>query len=373
MLLKLIIKYFFHNRKRTYRAVGILSVGLSLIIITNMLILGYIREIEVFASIVEDENQVIQIISSKNNNNGDHIELFPIDTYNQIISVLNNQTAEIKYSSSLHFVSELTFGSTTFGAVEIEITNITRLNSINVINNDTEIDLNGTLISREANSYINAIGHQFNILYENYNFTISNFQEFYHLIPKSTDILIEMNSSNIPTSLKNRYNKIEIYAKEETKERVIRELKAINGIQILAEHPQEVFLVNSANQIARILLIMQLLMSTLLILSITYVMVSLVQDSEKDINLFNLIGLQKRDIWLLFQGQALLSSIFSCLVSGVFSLIFLNIVYPMLTVFMDLPYTTVVLDNFFILQASILTIIVGIIAGIYPAYLGVKR
>ena len=61
MLISLILKYFFYNKRRTFRAVGILAVGITIILGTNMLIGGFINEIDEFSSIVQRANKTFVI------------------------------------------------------------------------------------------------------------------------------------------------------------------------------------------------------------------------------------------------------------------------------------------------------------------------
>lgn len=331
--------------------------------------LGYVDEIEVFSSLSEQSENSFQIRSSINDNS-----LISESTYSQVYNTLNNSHEISYFISSISFVNTLYLDNQPFGIFEIKIVEFQQLISSYQIIIEYDLANISVLISAETTQLNYYLSSKFNVSFENTIISISDIKEFVRLEEQSADLLIDANSSIIPISLINRWNLLEVYTiSNKAKANLIKKLSDIPDIKIFDESPQSQFLKASSNQISKILFITQLLMSVLLILSISYVMLSLVHDSEKDINLLNLIGLRKRDIWIIFQGQAVLSSIISCFIAFLFSLLLLNIIYPILSVSIGLPYATVIVDFSFALQAFVLTFIVGFVSGLYPSFLGVKR
>ncbi|MHA1398163.1 MAG: hypothetical protein ACTSSF_10780, partial [Candidatus Heimdallarchaeaceae archaeon] len=55
-MLRFIIRFFFHNRKRTYSAIMTLTLALVIFIATTLLVKGYAANISGMASIIKPSN-----------------------------------------------------------------------------------------------------------------------------------------------------------------------------------------------------------------------------------------------------------------------------------------------------------------------------
>jgi ABC-type antimicrobial peptide transport system permease subunit len=185
----------------------------------------------------------------------------------------------------------------------------------------------------------------------------------------NSDILIDSSSPILPSELENTWNNIELrFSELADQSRIIRELSDFSFIQLTSGRADQIFIEISVTQITDIMLILQAILSLLLILSISYTILSIIQDSEKEIQVMKMIGFRQSRIRLLFIGQSILIGIFAYLFAVIMSILLVGLLTAITHLSLDLPYLTfnVILKS----QLIIFLFSVGIsaIAGVIPMF-----
>jgi hypothetical protein len=182
----------------------------------------------------------------------------------------------------------------------------------------------------------------------------------------SADILIDLTYSTLSFS---ETSKIVVrvfqIAEIEDLEKIADEF----SMTLISKDPSNRFLEITADQITTILFWLQLILSSLLIIAISYVMVTLVMESSEDLRVLHMLGYGRLRIFMLLMGQTLLVTLVSILISMLSSILLLSAVLPLIT-FANLPYSLIFVDRGFVALTSFQAILVGITAGIYPSKLG---
>jgi len=335
------------------RAVIILAIGISLVLSTDMLMSGFLLQIQQFASLID--------------NSGSYAHFYPGNKtagFNQLDPMIQRieSAGFSEYLPMSSKVVDITYEGNTF-SIQITQTNLSILKQWQWIKFDDNLSKSDGIYLNRDIDLINQSS-----LYTNQWLKTQHMTYFSVLDYLSTDVLVS-NSVNV-SSLELRVNDIAIRLNQRSNVKALEKIADDFGVQLRTQRASNRFLELTAGQITQILILLQFAMSFLLILSISYVMVSLVLDSADDLRILHMIGLERSKIFLLFLGQSVLASILATIFATIFSVLLLYIILPLLTLG-NLPYGIIVINPEFIGLTAIQALIVGILSGLYPAKLGV--
>ncbi|MCY3414812.1 MAG: ABC transporter permease [Candidatus Heimdallarchaeota archaeon] len=365
MMTKLIVLYFFFNRKRTYRAIIILAIGLTIILATNMLIAGFISEVQYFTNSYNRENVEFEIVNSEYEFND-----IPHSTLNEIERILEDSDDVIYHYSGLALTTKLymEFSEANYRLDIIDIDQLSELGILllptNIIFDIPYVNNNLGLISVDSENY-------FTIDLDNTNISFSDPIEFHSSYP--FDFVIDVKSDFIPSELIERTNYFKFKLSDDAdSDAIFNKLKDVPSIEIRMNENDVLYLQQVAIQISYILNIFQVSLSIILSISISYVILSVVYDSERDLHIMKSIGLHNRSLMILIFGQTLLIGLFAFIWSISISLVMVYLVISLMASTSLFPYFVIELLPSFLISTFLQSSIVSILASIYPTIKVIK-
>jgi len=350
-LLTLILRYFIRNRRRTLRAVIIMGIGLSLILSTHMLLSGFLIQIEEFAGLIDNPSRTLYLVPDP-------------DMETDQLEAMERELRQIRSAEviSLRYEIQAIQNDAKNQSTVLLQTDLLMLQKWNWISFNNS-SLSNTLFISQLTGY-----EVEKLVFYNFSKIIRNIETVNILEDITSDLLIDdsYNDYQIP-------NKSQIVLRVFSDSLVtdVRKISEKYSTELIEKEPSNVFLEITADQITNILILLQIAMSFLLVLSISYVMITLVSESSDDLRILHMIGYGKSRVFVLLLSQTLLSALLSIIGAFLFSILFLQTIIPFLT-YLELPYSLIYIDLSFLLVTSLQAIIVGFIAGLYPAKLGAE-
>ncbi|MDH5402193.1 MAG: hypothetical protein OEY49_06855 [Candidatus Heimdallarchaeota archaeon] len=359
ILFNFIINYFFYNKQRSFRGIIILSIGLVLIFSSNIMLSGLIYEIDSFSSLIQRSNTRYQIVSEE----GDFL-LIDQNAVAQINELFYFTEQLRKYTFDYIVPVDLSFNQTYYGSLKLRITNLSIIQVLGEIVID-QLDSNTVYFESRLGITLE-VQSQFELNWMNFLIVSNQSDYFSEALIQNYDILIDANSPNIPHNLVNRWNRIEFeFLENEDKNILLNDLKQIPGIIVRESRGDKQFLEVSTNQFVKIIVILQLFMSILLIFSISSIMLSIINENEKDIVIMRSLGFSNMQIKLIYIGQSILIGLTSVILSVVLSILILYGLFALIASTGLLPFLNLVIELDIVLINLIQTLIVCTISGIY--------
>jgi len=377
-MLRFIVRFFFHNRKRTYQAILTLTLALVIFLATVLLVGGYAANISGMANIIQPSHYLL-ITEKQKSLSESRIDLEVIsflEEYSETtpnvniilpqlyfpISVIGETGTEIEtHLRLLNFTKFYQYHNPTYTY------NFELPESNEVIMGQQIVNLLtagvGAIIEIESPIIMINSSSSFQI---QDNYTVSNILNTGQEL--DIEILGSINNFNINYTL-TYVSFIELFILD-TREvnTIIEEITSeFDNIEINEEKQTQNFIRYATDEVVKTLTLLEIMFFVLMLVSITYSIYTLVKESEEEIFILRSIGATRGQIILLFMMQALFIGIISAIlslligyfaVSGIVSIISATIGLPFLA--MNINITTVGIIFLFSISLSI-------VSGIYPS------
>ncbi len=365
MIIRLSLRYFLLNQKRTIKGSQIVAIGFIAIFSTTTLIGSFSDEISIVTSKLNktDVNYKIQISKEDIFSNNQIAQLKTLYKEERGITYLNFENSEFGY-----------FSSSEYSDIEIPIhfTNLTRLIE-KVQLRDVEINNNeiSLLMTSDIKIPLNLQIGQI------YFITSSNFSSSAPLIEFLNPEQSVVNSGiflDLTQSLHASENINVAYIEFAQNTNVPRLLKMINdikGLNVELVRGEDKFLALSAENVANTLFVLQLAISILVFLSILNLMNIIILESRYDIRVLLSIGYSRFSVWLMFVIIGTLIGLIGALFTLIISIIIMTAIISLLAVF-SFPFLTLGIGLAQILILFVNAILITILSSIIPSYQGVN-
>ncbi|MHA1115402.1 MAG: ABC transporter permease [Candidatus Heimdallarchaeaceae archaeon] len=373
-MLSFSVLFFFHNKKRTYQAILVLSLSLVIYISTTLLVRGYSSNLSGVANIVAPSDEYI-IIEKEKSLSESRIE-------NQTIDFLHDyaeKTPNIKAIVAYKYVPIIIEGEN--GRIKetyLRLLNFTYFNSYYLREYVYSFENPGSdelilgrylasLLSADKNSIVNVYLPTINF---NTSLVISN------IITNSDEFELEIIASfnSILNSHFDYFSFVEIKIKEPSTISAIQEdiKEKYPELDVISEKQTQEFIIYGTNDIIQTLTLLQSLFFILMLVSITYSIYTLVKESEKEIFILRSIGATNLNIISLFLLQSLYIGIISAFLALIGGFLFIVSIVSAVTAFSHLPYISVTIYSKLIVIIFGFSIGLSILSGIIPSFLASK-
>ncbi|MHA1204344.1 MAG: ABC transporter permease [Candidatus Heimdallarchaeaceae archaeon] len=373
-MLSFSVLFFFHNKKRTYQAILVLSLSLVIYISTTLLVRGYSSNLSGMANIIAPSDEYI-IIEKEKSLSESRIE-------NQTIDFLHDyaeKTPNIKAIVAYKYVPIIIEGEN--GRIKetyLRLLNFTYFNSyypreyVYSFENPGSDELIlgrylASLLSADKNSIVNVYLPTINF---NTSLVISN------IITNSDEFELEIIASfnSILNSHFDYFSFVEIKIKEPSTISAIQEdiKEKYPELDVISEKQTQEFIIYGTNDIIQTLTLLQSLFFILMLVSITYSIYTLVKESEKEIFILRSIGATNLNIISLFLLQSLYIGIISAFLALIGGFLFIVSIVSAVTAFSHLPYISVTIYSKLIVIIFGFSIGLSILSGIIPSFLASK-
>ncbi len=374
-MLSFSILFFFHNRKRTYQAVLLLTLSLTIYISTTLLVRGYSMNVGGMASILKPSNNLIIIQHDKSLSESVITEeqLLFLEQYAKNTPNIVNILPQV-------YIPAIVVGDNKLvKETRLRIFNFTRFNEYNTNHrfqyhydnpSSSEVILGNylsSLLSSDKGSTVSISLPSFNI---NITPVVNN------IMLTNDEYTIEiMANENICNILNISY-----YSFVELKIKDTREIPQIKSeiakyypmLDISTERQTHAFITYATEDIIRTLTLLQSLFFVLMLISITYSIYSLVKESEKEIFILRSIGSTSFDIVKLFMLQSLYIGLLSAVLSLIGGYLFIYSIVGFVSAIAQLPFIALVLYPDLIGMILFFAITLSILSGIYPSIIAAK-
>ena len=377
-MLRFIVRFFFHNRKRTYQATLTLTLALVIYLATVLLVGGYAANISGMANIIQPSHYLL-ITEKQKSLSDSRIDL-------DVIAFLE------EYSETTPNVNiilpQLYFPITVIGETGVEIeTHLRLLNfttfylyhnpkytysfeqplSNELIMGQQIVNLLtagvGAIIEVESSEIIVNSSSSFTI---HDNYTVSNILQTGQEM--DIEVLGSINNFAINSSL-NFVSFIELFILD-TREvsTIIREITSeFNNLEINEEKQTQNFIRYATDEVVKTLTLLEVMFFVLMLVSITYSIYTLVKESEEEIFILRSIGATKRQIILLFMMQALIIGIISAILSLLIGYLAVSGIVGIVSAIIGLPFLAMNINATTIGIIFLFSISLSIVSGIYPS------
>ncbi|MHA1415573.1 MAG: ABC transporter permease [Candidatus Heimdallarchaeaceae archaeon] len=373
-MLSFSVLFFFHNKKRTYQAILVLSLSLVIYISTTLLVRGYSSNLSGMANIIAPSDEYI-IIEKEKSLSESRIE-------NQTIDFLHDyaeKTPNIKAIVAYKYVPIIIEGEN--GRIKetyLRLLNFTYFNSyypreyVYSFENPGSDELIlgrylASLLSADKNSVVDVYLPTINF---NTSLVISN------IITNSDEFELEIIASfnSILNSHFDYFSFVEIKIKEPSTISAIQEdiKEKYPELDVISEKQTQEFIIYGTNDIIQTLTLLQSLFFILMLVSITYSIYTLVKESEKEIFILRSIGATNLNIISLFLLQSLYIGIISAFLALIGGFLFIVSIVSAVTAFSHLPYISVTIYSKLIVIIFGFSIGLSILSGIIPSFLASK-
>ncbi|UJG40483.1 MAG: FtsX-like permease family protein [Candidatus Heimdallarchaeum aukensis] len=373
-MLSFSVLFFFHNKKRTYQAILVLSLSLVIYISTTLLVRGYSSNLSGMANIIAPSDEYI-IIEKEKSLSESRIE-------NQTIDFLHDyaeKTPNIKAIVAYKYVPIIIEGEN--GRIKetyLRLLNFTYFNSyypreyVYSFENPGSDELIlgrylASLLSADKNSVVDVYLPTINF---NTSLVISN------IITNSDEFELEIIASfnSILNSHFDYFSFVEIKIKDPSTISAIQEdiKEKYPELDVISEKQTQEFIIYGTNDIIQTLTLLQSLFFILMLVSITYSIYTLVKESEKEIFILRSIGATNLNIISLFLLQSLYIGIISAFLALIGGFLFIVSIVSAVTAFSHLPYISVTIYSKLIVIIFGFSIGLSILSGIIPSFLASK-
>ena len=377
-MLEFIVRFFFHNKKRTFQAIMTLTLALVIYIATVLLVGGYAANISGMASIVSPSNFLLIT------EDGQSLSESRIDL--EVLSFL------MEYSENTPNVDvvlpQLYFEVSVIGETGTKINTHLRLLNFTTFELYQSHDYSYTLTIPDKDEIImgqqlmsmlsSGVGAEVEVQSDivqlnetavtlvNNSFSVSNIiessQEFDIEVLASIDNF-EFNSTLDFVSF------IELFILD-TREvpTIVSEIQAeFNNLEITEEKQTQNFIIYATDEVIRTLTLLEILFFVLMLVSITYSIYTLVKESEEEIFVLRSIGSTKYHIILLFMVQALLIGVIAAILAIIVGYLGVSGVVAVVSAITGLPFIALNINGSLIGIIFLLSVSLSIVSGIYPS------
>ena len=377
-MLRFTVRFFFHNRKRTYQAILTLTLALVIYIATTLLVRGYASNISGMASIVQSSNYLLLVES------GESLSESKIDR--SVLTFLEEYS--ITTPNVEVIVPQLYLPVTIKGETgEIRQTYLRLLNFTNFeyyqphhyvypVNEPQEDEI---IIGQQIQSALTSgVGATMQIeipdLYVNEtlttsfggNYTVKNIIESGH----EYDIEILGSLANFQFNVSLDYYSFIEFRILDTREldKITAEILAeYSSLEIIEQKQTQNFIRYATEEVIQTLTLLQILFFVLMLVSITYSIYTLVRESEEEIFVLRSIGSTKIQIITLFMMQALFIGLVSAILSLIVGYLAVSGIVAGVSAIVGLLFIALKIDLNLIGVIFLFSVGLSLLSGIYPA------
>ncbi|MHA1345222.1 MAG: ABC transporter permease [Candidatus Heimdallarchaeaceae archaeon] len=382
-MLRFTIRFFFHNRKRTFPAIMTLTLALVIFIATTLLVKGYAGNIAGMASIIQPSNFYIITESDMSLSESrlvfevyEFLESYSKDVPNvevilpqiYIPVTLEGETG-VSTDTHLRLLNFTTFElyqrhHYTYPLLEIESDELIMGQTIATM---LSSGVGATVNIQSSGIYFNetfSFSFDDNLTVEN---VIASGQEF------DLEVLGDINEW-LPILGLEYYSFIEfkIIDTREMEQITSDIMSEFGDIEINEEKQTQNFIVYATEEIIETLILLQILFFILMLVSITYSIYSLVKESEEEIFILRSIGATKIQIALLFMLQAAFIGIISSILSIIIGYLAVTAIVAVVSSVIGLPFLALNYEASLILTIIVFAFGLSILSGIYPSLSAAK-
>ncbi len=377
-MLKFSVRFFFHNRKRTYQAITTLTLGLVIYIATTLLVRGYSSNISGMAEIIEPSD--LLLISQDGKSLSESKIDFEVLDYLQEYSI---QTPIVEV-----ILPQLYLPITIRGETGVEIYTHLRLLNISLFEKFqqhhysfplSEMEPEELIIGQQIAYLISAgvgstIQVQIEDLYVNdtyyhsssENFSITNIIESGH--EYDLELMGAIDSFNFPVSI-TYFSFIELRIGDKREmDTIISDIEnQYENLNVKNEKQTQNFIKYATEDVIKTLTLLEIMFFILMLVSISYSIYTLVKESEEEIFTLRSIGATKQQIILLFMLQSLFIGIISGLLSLIVGYLGVSGIVGVVTAAMNLPFLPLSLNFDLIGTIFLFSLTLSLVSGIYPS------
>ncbi|MFW9852363.1 MAG: ABC transporter permease [Candidatus Thorarchaeota archaeon] len=382
-MLRFIVRFFFHNRKRTYQATLTLTLALVIYLATVLLVGGYATNISGMANIIQPSHYLLITENQKS------LSESRIDE--DVISFLE------EYSETTPNVNiilpQLYFPVSVTGETGTQINTHLRLLNFTLFHQYHKPKYTYSFEPPEKNEII--MGQQIvNLLTAgvgaivevesppisinstlsfqiNDNYTVSNMletgQEF------DIEVLGSINEFTLNATL-DYVSFIELFILD-TREvhTIIEEITAeFDNLEITEEKQTQNFIRYATEEVVTTLTLLEIMFFVLMLVSITYSIYTLVKESEEEIFILRSIGATRGQIILLFMMQALFIGAISAVLSLFIGFFAVSGIVGLVSAFIGLPFLSMNINASTVGIIFLFAISLSVVSGIYPSIVASK-
>ncbi|MHA1221757.1 MAG: ABC transporter permease [Candidatus Heimdallarchaeaceae archaeon] len=382
-MLRFIIRFFFHNRKRTYSAIMTLTLALVIFIATTLLVKGYAANISGMASIIKPSNFLLIKEDGKS--------LSESTVASDVLSFLEDY-AETTPNLNV-ILPQIYIPVTVVGETGIKIEthlrflNLTKFEMFQshkysyglTIPNENELVIGqqlSTLLSSGAGATLMVKSSNIAINYTT-SFQIEKNYTIVNTIESGQEYDIEL-LGNIETFFEkynlNYYSFIELKILDTRESPVIIEdiNKEFNNIEVIEEKQTQNFIIYATDEVIKTLTLLESLFFVLMLISITYSIYTLVKESEEEIFILRSIGSTKAQIVFLFMMQALLIGLISATLSLIIGYLMVSAIVAVVSAIQSLPFIALTVNFGLVGTIFLFATTLSLVSGIYPAMTAAK-
>ena len=374
-MLSFILKFFFHNRKRTYQAVLALTLGLIIFISTSLLVRGYGNNISGIASIISASNRLVIFERGKT------LSESKIDV--DVVDFLYDYQEEVPNIKSIlpqiYYPLDIINSNNETKETHIRFVNMTLFEIFQKHKYRYSLQALGEneVIVGQQLAYMLSVGRGSTVQLISNNGNLNRTATVANIIESGQEYDIEVLASlNLIVNISEikYYSFIELQLYESKTVPQIKEaiLKNCDNVEVMEEKQTQNFIRYATDEVIKTLNLLQIMFFVLMLITITYSIFTLVKESEEEIIVLRSIGATNFQIIFLFMAQALLVGIISAILGlliGYFGVCFLVGLISSSTGF---PYIALGLPFSLILSVSIFSLSLSVLSGILPAFIAAK-
>lgn len=377
-MLKFSVRFFFHNRKRTYQAIMTLTLGLVIYIATTLLVRGYSSNISGMAEIIAPSD--LLLISEEGKSLSESkINLEVLDFLHQY----SIQTPLVEVILPQLYIPIRIGGETGIEInTHIRLLNLTLFEEFqqhHYISPLSDVSAEELIIGKQTAYLVSAgIGSSINVQIENLyvnssyqislteNYTIINIIESGH--EYDLELLGSLNSFAFPVNIP-YFSFIELKISDiREMETVVTEIEErYENLDIMNEKQTQNFITYATEDVIKTLTLLEIMFFVLMLMSISYSIFTLVKESEEEIFTLRSIGATKSQIITLFMLQAFYIGVISAALSLIVGYLSVSGIVGIVTAIMNLPFIPLSLNMSLIGTIFLFSMILSILSGIYPA------
>ncbi|MCG3215735.1 MAG: ABC transporter permease [Candidatus Heimdallarchaeota archaeon] len=377
-MFRFIVRFFFHNRKRTYQAILTLTLALVIYIATILLVRGYASNISGMATTIQPSNFLLLVENGKslsesriNQEVYSFLEEYSITTPNVEVILpqiylpvlVKGETGESRLTH-LRLLNFTTFEHFQHHSYTYPV---------------SEPGDNELIMGQHMKSQLTSgVGAQIQIEIENLyvnssfttsfigNYTVKNIIESGHEYDIEILGSIEYFQFNVTLDY---YSIIELRVLDTREIETIKEeiLDEFNFLEIIEEKQTQNFINYATEEVIQTLTLLQILFFVLMLISITYSIYTLVKESEEEIFILRSIGSTNTQIVVLFMMQALFIGVISAVLSLIVGYLAVSGIVASVSAFIGLPFLALRIDLQLIGVIFLFSVSLSLVSGIYPA------
>lgn len=382
-MLRFVVRFFFHNRKRTYQATMTLTLALVIYLATVLLVGGYAANISGMANIIKPSHYLL-IKENQKSFSDSRIDL-------EVVTFLE------EYSETTPNVNivlpQLYFPISITGETGIEIDTHLRLLNFTTFNqyhnpeytyNFDPPEKNELIMGQQIVNLLTAgagaiveiesphiVINSSSSLYIHDNYTVINILETGQEL--DIEVLGSINDFFINGTL-DFISFIELFILDTSEVNTIVEEIALEfkDIEIIQKKQTQNFIRYATEEVVKTLTLLEIMFFVLMLVSITYSIFTLVKESEEEIFILRSIGATRGQIILLFMMQALLIGVISAVLSLFIGYFVVSAIVGVVSAFIGLPFLALNINATTVGIIFLFSISLSIVSGIYPSIVASK-